>query len=79
MEPKIKEGDLVIARKTIMPQSGEIVVCVNELTAMIKKYIVGSNGAVILHSLNSEKHPPFVATLDGFKIEGVVKNVLQYE
>lgn len=76
MEPKIKPGDMVIARRQVHAENGDIVVCVNRGEALIKKY-VSEGGLVILHSLNSERHHPFIAS-DDFRIEGIVKSVLQY-
>lgn len=76
MEPKIKSGDLVIARKQKHAENGDIVVCVNDSETLIKKYVQG-NQSIILHSLNTAYHP-FLAA-DDFRIEGVVKNVLQYD
>lgn len=76
MEPKIKARDLIIARRQNHAENGDIVVCVNRSEALVKKY-VHENGSIILHSLNPRYHP-FLAA-DDFRIEGVVKNVLQYE
>lgn len=76
MEPKIKSGDLVIARKQKHAENGDIVVCVNNSETLIKKY-VKENQTIILHSLNTAYHP-FLAVED-FRIEGIVKNVLQYD
>lgn len=76
MEPKIKSGDLVIARMQKHAENGDIVVCVNNSETLIKKY-VRENQTIILHSLNASYHP-FLAA-DDFRIEGVVKNVLQYD
>lgn len=77
MEPKIKDKDLVIARKMkVVDRSGEIVVCVNKGEALIKRLDIDPNGRKILVSLNSE-FPPFVAA-DDFAIEGLVRGVLSY-
>jgi len=77
MEPKIKSGDLVIARKQKHAENGDIVICVNNTETLIKKY-VSENQIIILHSLNNSKYHPFIAA-DDFRIEGIVKNVLQYD
>jgi repressor LexA len=76
MEPKIKAGDLVIAQATQNPESGDIVVCVNDGMALIKKMTL-QNKKIILQSLNSD-YDPIIAE-DDFRVEGIVKNVLQYE
>ncbi|TKK66369.1 HTH domain-containing protein [Ilyomonas limi] len=77
MEPKIKNGDLVIAQMQNHAKNGEIVVCVNNRKVLIKQFIKSGKN-IILHSLNSEEYHPFIAEED-LKIEGIVKNTLQYE
>lgn len=73
MEPLINEGALVIARRTNAVDNGKIVVCVNDGTALIKRYHK-VDGTILLESLNKE-YPPFVAH-DDFRIEGEVKSVI---
>lgn len=78
MEPKIKNGDIVIAKKQNTAEHGDIIVCVFKLGASIKKY-TNINGNISLYSLNQDKHPPLNITDESdFKIEGVVKNILNY-
>lgn len=77
MEPKIRQGDIVIARMQKIASNGDLIVCVNDSEVLIKKYFKQDKN-IILHSLNSLKHDPFVASKD-FRIEGVVKNILQYD
>lgn len=75
MEPKIKSGDIVIAKKQNSADHGDIVVCVYDEKALIKQFLlIGKR--VVLHSLNEEE--PLIEVLSDFRIEGVVKNVLQY-
>jgi repressor LexA len=76
MEPKIHSGDLIIAQRQNQATNGDIVVCVNQGETLVKKFI-RQQQAVILHSLNSTKYDPFLADSD-FRIEGIVRNVLQY-
>ena len=76
MEPKIKAGDLVIVQKKQTADSGSLVICVNNSEVLIKKYI-RSGTQTILHSENTDKYEPFIANED-FKIEGVVKSIIQY-
>jgi repressor LexA len=81
MEPKIKPGDTVIAKKQGAAEHGEIIVCVHDEQPMIKKYF-SLNGVVCLQSLNMDKtkHPDIPVTdPDKFKIEGLVKNILRYD
>lgn len=72
MVPRINPGDLVIARKTFEPINGQIVVCVNDGVALIKKIQILASNAILLHSFNPE-----VGTLEAkdFRVEGVVKGI----
>ncbi len=76
MEPKIMEGDLIIAQKSTNAENGDIIVCVYNEEVLIKK-IFRQNNHISLISLNSEKHPPIFVT-EYFKIEGIVKNIINY-
>jgi repressor LexA len=76
MEPKIKNGDIVIAKKGDLPENGNIVVCVNNGEALIKKIQQNGNN-IILTSLN-QSYDPFLADEDTFKVEGVVRGILSY-
>lgn len=76
MSPKINNGDLVIVQKKKMANDGDIVVCVNNGEALIKKIKKDTNKTILI-SLNSEKYEPFIAS-DDFRIEGLVKGVLSY-
>ncbi len=73
MEPRIYEGDFVIAKKTDFVPSGALVVCVNEEISMIKKYHCKDN-QIFLTSLNPD-YPPILAS-DDFKIEGEVRSII---
>lgn len=75
MVEKIHDGDLVIARRQNVARDGEIVVCVNNSEALIKK-IQKNKNHIILVSLNSF-YPPFIASND-FRVEGVVKGIYSY-
>ena len=75
MLPKINSGDFVIAKKASKAEDGEIVVCVNNGEALIKKIKIENGGkGIILVSFNSE-YQPFLAAKD-LKIEGVVKGII---
>jgi len=74
MEPKIYEGDLVIARKTNQILDGRVCVCVNDGMAMIK-LIVKSASQVFLESFNREDFPLALARPD-FRVEGEVKGII---
>ncbi len=77
MEPKIKQGDLVIVRKNVSPEDGSIVVCVNNDEVMIKKIQKIDKDNIFLTSLN-QAYKAILASKDNFKIEGVVKGILSY-
>ena len=73
MEPKIKEGDIIIARKTNSVENGKLVVCVNSGEALIKRFYRAGD-RVLLESENRQ-YSPFVAA-DDFRIEGEVRGVI---
>lgn len=73
MEPKIHDGDLVIARKTNFPEYGKVYVCVNEGEAMIKQVRQIGKG-LILSSFNPN-FEPFLSA-DDFRVEGEVKAII---
>lgn len=77
MIPKIKEGDLVIARISNVAESKDTVVCVYKSEALIKKFHRQGN-QIILQSENESKYPPIVAEQDEVRIEGIVKSIIQY-
>ncbi len=74
MKPLIREGDIVIARKTNTADVGKLVVCVNNGEALIKRFY-RADDYVLLESEN-RKYNPFVASRDDFRIEGEVKSVI---
>jgi len=74
MEPRVYDGDLVLAKRQSATESGDIAVCVNKGEALIKKIKKDSVG-VILISLNP-KYEPFFAARDDFRVEGVVKTII---
>lgn len=76
MSPKINDGDLVIARKGQQVGNGDLVVCVNDGEALIKKLQKGQDSAILV-SLNPE-FEPFVAAED-FRVEGVVRGIYSYK
>lgn len=78
MEPRIKSGDIIIAKKQQAAEHGDIIVCVFKLEALIKKFS-NINGNISLVSLNQDKYYPLSVTdASDLKIEGVVKNILNY-
>lgn len=80
MLPKIHPNDLVIAKRTPLAESGDIVICVNEGMATIKRLQkIQQPKGITTYNLLSLNHefPPFPASED-FRIEGIVKSVLSY-
>lgn len=75
MKPFINENDYVIAQRNKQPQNGDIVVCVNDGKALIKK-VTFSNGKPILESLN-RKYDSIIPEED-LLIEGIVKGIYKY-
>jgi repressor LexA len=78
MEPKITEGDIVIAKKQNSAEHGDIIVCSLDGHVIIKKFVKLGNHLSLV-SLNQEKyHPIIVGDHNQFSIAGVVKNILSY-
>lgn len=79
MEPKIFEGDYVIARKNQPPKDGDVIVCSHNSTAKIKKIVFSSeNKAVFLLSFNP-KYPPEIVSEENLIVEGIVKGIYSYK
>ena len=76
MEPKISDGDLLIAMKADCCANGEIAVCVNNEKVLVKK-VVKNEQDLSLYSFN-DKYEPIRANPDAFHIEGIVKGVISY-
>lgn len=77
MIPNIKEGDLVIARKSNTAERKDMIVCVYNKEVLIKKFH-REGKQIILQSENESKYPPVLAKQDEVRIEGIVKAVIQY-
>lgn len=78
MEPKIKSGDIIIAKKQKNPESGDLVICVYDEMALIKQFVkIGQR--IVLHSLNEKYELIEVRSENNLIIEGVVKNILHYD
>lgn len=81
MLPKIKPGDLVIAKKSNAFNSGDFVICINDGEALIKEVqIITKDDKHIAYNLisaNSKEYPSFLASKD-FRVEGIVRGVLTY-
>jgi repressor LexA len=77
MIPKIREGDLVIGRKSNIAESKDTVICVYNSEALIKKFH-RQGKQIILQSENEIKYPPIIVEQDKVRIEGIVKGIIQY-
>lgn len=75
MEPRIKGGDIVIARKQNYAEPGDVIICVYQGKARIKQYLVIGK-RIVLQSFNEEHK--LIEVRDELWIQGVVKNVLSY-
>lgn len=73
MEPKIYEGDLVIARRGSDNIDGKICVCVSNEESMIKRVRIDGDN-VILESINRDFKP--VIAGEDFRVEGEVRNII---
>lgn len=75
MAPRINDGDLLVVKKSKTAENGDIIACVNNEEALIKKIKNGKEH--ILISLNP-KYEPFVVSED-FRIEGIVRSIYSYK
>jgi repressor LexA len=75
MEPDIKSGDLIIARKQNFAYNGDTIICVYEENVLVKRYFNDKKNITLVS--NNIKHPPILVN-DYFKIEGIVKNIIKY-
>lgn len=73
MEPKIKNGDIIIAKKQNYAESNDLVICVYDEKVLIKQYKFVEN-RVVLNSLNAKYK--LIEVRSELKIEGIVKNIM---
>ena len=73
MEPRIHDDDIVLAKKQQAANDGELIVCVNNGEALIKKLTNRRDGPLLV-SLNTNYDPILAA--DDFRVEGVVKSIV---
>lgn len=77
MEPNIKSGDIIIAKRQKTAEHGDTIVCVYKEEAMIKQ-LWKIDGDIFLYSFNHKKHPQRRVIPEELQIEGIVKNILNY-
>jgi len=78
MEPRIHDGDIVIARKQNVADKGQIVICSLDSSVMIKRFVgnFSDKNNVLLESLNNKYFPIIVDEEQQFTIEGVMKGLI---
>ncbi len=76
MEPKIYNGDFIVAKKSQIALDGDIVVCSHNSTAKIKKIqFSNDHSSAVLISFNHAKYPPEFISEGELIIEGIVKAI----
>jgi len=78
MEPKIKNGDIIIAKKQNFAESGDLIVCVYHEKAIVKQFLYIGN-RVVLDSFNKKYQLIEVLNDIDLRIEGKVKNIIHYD
>lgn len=73
MEPRIQDCDLLLAKRQRVAENGDVVVCINDETVLIKK-IIRQNKATLLTSYNP-LFGPVIASED-FQVLGVIRSVV---
>lgn len=76
MAPVVNSGDLIIAQRTSFASNGDIVVCTNDGEVHIKTFHKDGD-TVILHSENSARYRPFIAS-NTFRVIGKLRNIIKY-
>ena len=76
MIPRIREGDLIICRRTEILENGMLAICVNDKETLVKK-IQKDGDSIILISTNP-MYLPFLAA-DDFRVVGEVKGIISGE
>lgn len=77
MEPEIKDGDLIIARKTSYAENNQIVICAFNEMALIKRIRKTAKDQIILESVNPEYAPIIVDEENTLRIEGVFQGLIR--
>jgi repressor LexA len=78
MEPKISNGDIIIAKKQNYAEPGDLIICQYEEKALLKQFLKVDD-RVILNSFNKKYKIIEVFNESDFRIEGVVKNIIHYD
>lgn len=77
MSPTIQPGDLVLVDKSVRPRQNDIVACVLNGEATLKRYI--KRGTIILLKADNPAFSDIlpVTSVDEFRLEGVVLKILE--
>ncbi len=75
MAPKIEHNDIVVVKRQLTAQPGDIVVALIGSETTIKKYLP-KRGQIVLQPLNPE-YEPMVVKPSRIRIQGVVKGVMK--
>jgi repressor LexA len=78
MEPKIANGDIIIAKRQNIAESGDIIVCIYNEKVLIKQFLHIAK-RFVLNSLNDKYKLIEVLPDNVFRIEGIVKNIIHYD
>jgi repressor LexA len=78
MEPKISNGDIIIAKRQNYAEPGDLIICVYNERVLLKQLLKVDN-RVILNSFNKKYNLIEVANEYDLRIEGIVKNILHYD
>ncbi len=73
----INDGALVIYDVSVQPKDGNIIICILNGVALIKKYSHDKDGTIVLESAHNGVEPIYVNHIDDkFEIIGVVKHTI---
>lgn len=78
MEPKIANGDVIIAKRQNFAESGDLIVCVHNEKVLIKQLLLVAK-RIVLNSLNNKYKLIEVPSDNDLRIEGIVKNIIHYD
>ena len=78
MEPKITNGDIIIAKRQNIAESGDLIVCIYNEKVLIKQFLHIAK-RFVLNSLNDKYKLIEVLPDNDFRIEGIVKNIIHYD
>lgn len=78
MEPKITNGDIIIAKRQNIAEPGDLIVCIYNEKVLIKQFLHIAK-KFVLNSLNEKYKLIEVLPYNDFRIEGIVKNIIHYD